>query len=133
MLGYLVGTYTHRLDPYRQVASDIAPLEVDVVAQDWKWPFLYPEQEMATVYELVFPSGRPLRLKLTSDTVMNSFYIPGLGGQIYAMAGMRTELNLISDGPATFVGRNTQYSGRGFPDQHFAVHAVTEADFDAWI
>ena len=132
-LGCLVWTYTHRLDPYRPVASDVAPLEVDVVAQDWKWLFLYPEQRIATVNELVFPSGRPLRLHLTSDTVMNSFYIPGLGGQIYAMAGMRTELNLIADAPASFVGRNTQYSGSGFADQHFAVHAVAAGEFDAWV
>lgn len=132
-LGYLVWTSTHRLDPYRPVASHVAPLEVEVVAQDWKWLFLYPEQKIATVNELVFPSGRPLRLKLTSDTVMNSFYIPGLGGQIFAMAGMRTELNLISDGPAILVGRNTQYSGRGFADQHFAVRAATKPEFEAWI
>jgi cytochrome o ubiquinol oxidase subunit II len=133
LLGYLVWTSTHRLDPYRQVASEIAPLEVDVVAQDWKWLFLYPEQKIATVNELVFPSGRPLRLKLTSDTVMNSFYVPGLGGQIYAMAGMQTRLHLLADEPGRFVGRNTQYSGGGFPDQQFEAIAASRADFDAWV
>jgi cytochrome o ubiquinol oxidase subunit 2 len=132
-LGYLVWTYTHRLDPYRQSAGAIAPLKVEVVAEDWKWLFIYPGQNIAAVNELVFPSDRPLRLELTSDTVMNSFYIPGLAGQIFTMAGMRTELNLSADGPAEFVGRNTQYSGRGFANQKFAVHAVTESQFDAWV
>ncbi len=86
--------------------------------------------------ELVFPSERPLSLKLTSDTVMNSFYVAGLGGQIFVMAGMRTELNLQADGPAEFVGRNTQYSGAGFagfPEQSFAVRATTPSQFDAWV
>jgi cytochrome o ubiquinol oxidase subunit 2 len=132
-LGYLVWTYTHQLDPYKPLAGAAAPLEVDVVAEDWKWLFLYPEQDIATVNELVFPSDRPLTLKLTSDTVMNSFYIPGLVGQIFVMAGMRTELNLRADGTAEFRGRNVQYSGAGFPDQIFSVRAVTASDFDAWI
>ncbi len=132
-IGTLVWTYTHRLDPYKPIASKAAPLEVDVVSQDWKWLFLYPEQKIAVVNELVFPSDRPLSLKLTSDTVMNSFYVPGLGGQIYTMAGMQTRLNLLADRPARFVGRNTQYSGTGFPDQHFAVSSVTAADFNNWV
>jgi len=135
-IGYLVWTYTHRLDPYRPIAAAVAPLEVDVVAEDWKWLFIYPRQNIATVNELVFPSERPLSLKLTSDTVMNSFYVAGLGGQIFVMAGMRTELNLKADGPAQFVGRNTQYSGAGFagfPEQSFAVRAVTSPEFDAWV
>jgi cytochrome o ubiquinol oxidase subunit 2 len=133
VIGYLVWTDTHQLDPYKKIASNNAPLEVDVISEDWKWLFIYPEQKIAVVNELIFPSDRPLSLKLTSDTVMNSFYIPGLGGQIYTMAGMQTELNLLADGPTKFVGRNTQYSGRGFPEQHFAADAVTEAEFAAWV
>lgn len=133
VIGYLVWTYTHRLDPYKQIADAAAPLEVDVVAEDWKWLFIYPEQNIAAVNELVFPSGRPLRLHLTSDTVMNSFYIPGFAGQIYAMAGMQTELNLRVEGPAEFVGRNTQYSGRGFPNQQFAVRSTNQSQFDEWV
>lgn len=132
-LGTLVWTNTHKLDPYRQLASPLPPLEVEVVAQDWKWLFIYPEQKIAVVNELAFPSGRPLSLKITSDTVMNSFFIPALGGQIYAMAGMQTRLNLLADEPGQFVGRNTQYSGKGFSDQHFAAIAMTPADFDAWL
>jgi len=133
VIGYLVWTNTHKLDPYKPIEAKNAPLEIDVVSEDWKWLFIYPEQTIAVVNELVFPSDRPLSLKLTSDTVMNSLYIPGLGGQIYTMAGMQTQLNLHADSPTKLVGRNTQYSGTGFPEQHFPVDATTEADFAAWI
>lgn len=132
-LGTLVWTNTHKLDPYKQLASPVPPLEVEVVAQDWKWLFIYPKQKVAVVNQLAFPSGRPLSLKITSDTVMNSFFIPALGGQIYAMAGMQTRLNLLADEPGRFVGRNTQYSGDGFSDQQFEALAMTPADFDAWL
>ncbi|MEZ5788191.1 MAG: ubiquinol oxidase subunit II [Xanthobacteraceae bacterium] len=132
-IGTLVWDYTHRLDPYKPIASSKSPLEVQVVGQDWKWLFLYPEQNIATVNELVFPSGRPLTLKITSDTVMNSFMIPALGGQIYAMAGMETRLNLLADEPGQFAGRNMQYSGSGFANQHFTAIATSDQDFEAWV
>jgi cytochrome o ubiquinol oxidase subunit 2 len=132
-LGYLSWTYSHRLDPYKPLVSDRPALEVQVIAQDWKWLFIYPEQGIASVNELVFPSGRPLSLKITSDTVMNSFFIPALAGQIYAMAGMRSELHLLADAPGRFRGRNMQYSGRGFAEQHFAAIATTAVDFEAWV
>jgi cytochrome o ubiquinol oxidase subunit 2 len=132
-IGTLVWDYTHRLDPYKPIASPKPPLEVQVVAQDWKWLFLYPEQNIAVVNELVFPSGRPLSLKITSDTVMNSFMIPALSGQIYAMAGMQTRLNVLADKPGQFAGRNMQYSGSGFANQHFTAIALSDADFDAWV
>jgi cytochrome o ubiquinol oxidase subunit 2 len=132
-IGSMVWSSTHQLDPYRPLASDQPPLEVQVVAQDWKWLFLYPEQKVAVVNELVFPSERPLRLRITSDTVMNSFLIPALGGQIFAMAGMETQLNLLADAPGQFRGRNMQYSGDGFADQHFQAIAATRDDFAAWV
>ena len=132
-LGTLLWSSTHKLDPYKALASENAPLEVEVVAQDWKWLFIYPKQKIATVNELVFPSGTPLSLKITSDTVMNSFFIPALGGQIYAMAGMQSRLHLLADAPGRFAGRNTQYSGTGFSRQHFEAVAATRADFDAWV
>ncbi len=125
--------YTHRLDPYRSLDNDATPLEIEVVAQDWKWLFLYPEQQVAAVNELAIPAGRPVRLLITSDTVMNSFFVPALAGQIYAMPGMQTQLNLMADKPGSFVGRNTQYSGAGFPNQNFVVLAQSEPDFDAWV
>jgi cytochrome o ubiquinol oxidase subunit 2 len=132
-LGSLVWGYTHRLDPYKRLDPSATPLEVLVVAQDWKWLFLYPGYGIATVNELAFPSQQPLSLKITSDTVMNAFFIPALGGQIYAMAGMRTELNLLAGAPGRFVGRNTQYSGRGFSNQQFEAIAMTRPEFDAWV
>lgn len=132
-LGTLLVEATYRLDPYKAIDKSKPPLEVQVVAQDWKWLFIYPEQQIASVNELAFPSERPLSLKLTSDTVMNSFFIPALGGQIYAMAGMQTRLHLIAEAPGRFAGRNTQYSGRGFADQHFQAIATTPDDFDAWV
>jgi cytochrome o ubiquinol oxidase subunit 2 len=124
---------THKLDPYREIASSNPPLDVQVVAQDWKWLFIYPEQNIAVVNELVFPSGTPVSLEITSDTVMNSFVIPALGGQIYAMAGMQTRLDLLANEPGHFWGRNVQYSGRGFADQQFRAIATTNEDFDAWV
>ena len=124
---------THRLDPYRPLESKEPPLDIQVVAQDWKWLFIYPEQGIAVVNQLAFPAGRPVSLRITSDTVMNSFYVPQLAGQIYAMAGMQTRLQLLADQPGTFVGRNSQYSGGGYSQQHFEVKAMSQADFDAWV
>jgi cytochrome o ubiquinol oxidase subunit 2 len=132
-LGVHVWLSTHELDPYKPLQSSAKPLGVQVVAQDWKWLFIYPARGIATINELAFPSDAPVTLKITSDTVMNSFFIPALGGQIYAMAGMQTQLNLRAKEPGRFVGRNTQYSGRGFSDQHFTAVAMTSADFDAWV
>ncbi len=132
-VGYHAWVFTHSLDPYKPIPSPEKTLEVRAIAQDWKWLFLYPQQNIAVVNELVFPAGAPLRIEITSDTVMNSFFIPGLGGQIYAMAGMRTELNLLSYEPGEFLGRNVQYSGAGFSDQLFKARAVNREDFDAWV
>jgi cytochrome o ubiquinol oxidase subunit II len=132
-VGVLVWRSTHKLDPYREIASDMPPLDVQVVAQDWKWLFIYPEQGIAVVNQMAIPSGRPISLRITSDTVMNSFYVPALAGQIYAMAGMQTRLQMLADTQGKFVGRNTQYSGGGFSDQYFEVLATSPADFEAWV
>jgi cytochrome o ubiquinol oxidase subunit 2 len=132
-IAYLVWVYTHRLDPYRPIGASAAALEIDVISEDWKWLFVYPEENIATVNELVFPADRPVHLKLTSDSAMSAFYVPGLGGQIFAMAGMTTRLNLRADQPGEFIGRNMQYTGDGFADQTFAARAVTPAAFAAWI
>ena len=129
---HLVGG-THRLDPYNPIDTGVEALEVEAVAQDWKWLFIYPAQNIAVVNELVFPAGTPLNIKITSDTVMNSFVIPALGGQIYAMAGMQTRLHLLANEPAEMWGRNVQYSGTGFADQQFRAAATTKEDFEAWV
>jgi cytochrome o ubiquinol oxidase subunit 2 len=132
-LGFHLWGNTHRLDPYKAIDPGVEPLQIEAVAQDWKWLFIYPEQNIAVVNELVFPTGRPLAIRITSDTVMNSFVIPALGGQIYAMAGMQTRLHLLADKPGRFMGRNVQYSGRGFADQQFNAIATTKENFDAWV
>ena len=129
----LVWRSTHKLDPYRPIASDVPPLDIQVVGQDWKWLFIYPEQGVASVNQMAIPAGRPISLRITSDTVMNSFYVPALAGQIYAMAGMQTRLQMLANQPGKFVGRTTQYSGDGFSDQFFEVLAMTPAEFDAWV
>jgi cytochrome o ubiquinol oxidase subunit II len=132
VLATLTWIYTHRLNPYKPIDTTVAPLEVKVVALDWKWLFIYPQQGIATVNRLVIPTGRPVSFDITSDTVMNSFFIPQLGGQVYAMAGMTTQLHLLSDRPGTYFGENTQYSGRGFPYQNFTVVAKSQHAFDSW-
>ena len=125
--------YTHQLDPYKPQVSTAPPLVIQVIALDWKWLFIYPEQNIAVVNELTIPVNRPVIFKITSNTVMNSFFIPRLGGQIYAMAGMETQLHLIADKPGRYFGENIQYSGRGFPYQNFETIATTQQDFDTWV
>jgi len=123
--------YTFRLDPYRPLGDD--PMEVEVVALDWKFLFIYPEQGIATVDMLAIPEGRPVTLKLTSGTVMQSFMIPQLAGQIYAMAGMQTQLNLLGERAGRFVGRNTQYNGNGFHAQSFMTEVMEPSYFAQWV
>lgn len=122
---------THRLDPYRPLPG--APVEVQVVAMDWKWLFIYPGQGVATVNRLVVPAGQPVHLSLTSATVMQSFLMPRLAGQIYAMAGMRTQLNFAADAPGRYLGENVQFNGMGFQDQKFDVDALDPAGFAQWL
>jgi cytochrome o ubiquinol oxidase subunit II len=132
-LGTIVWDYTHRLDPYLPIPSTQPPIQIEAVAQDWKWLFIYPDEQIAVVNEVVIPAERAVSFRITSDTVMNSLYIPGLAGQIFAMAGMQTRLNLQADRPDTYVGRNTQYSGTGFADQQFPVKVVSEEEYAAWL
>ncbi|MGA7979200.1 MAG: ubiquinol oxidase subunit II [Chromatiaceae bacterium] len=132
-LGVLVWFSTHRLDPYKPVASTQAPVQVEAVSMDWKWLFIYPKLGIASVNQLVFPAKTPLSLHITSDTVMTSFFIPKLGSQIYAMAGMETRLNLEADNPGKYLGENTQYSGDGFSHMHFDALATSREDFRRWV
>jgi len=125
---------THRLDPYRAVAvAGRKPVEVEVVSLDWKWLFVYPDLKIASVNEVVFPVGTPVRFRLTSDSVMNSFFIPQLGTQIYTMPGMETKLSLLASEPGTYPGFSANYSGGGFSDMKFTARALTPAAFDAWV
>ena len=132
-LGILTWTQTHRLNPYRPIDAGVKPVRIEAVSLDWKWLFIYPDHHIASVNELVFPAGVPLSFRITSDTVMTSFFIPQLGSQIYAMAGMQTRLHLKADEPGVFFGQNQQFSGSGFADMNFRTIAVSREQFDAWV
>jgi len=123
---------SHDLDPPRPLASKQPPLRVEVVSLDWKWVFIYPDQGVATINRLVIPTGRPVSFRITSGTVMNSFFVPRLGSQIYAMSGMATRLNLQADRPGRYRGISAHYSGAGFADMHFVVDAVAPQRFAGW-
>jgi cytochrome o ubiquinol oxidase subunit 2 len=142
VLGLITWIYTHKLDPYRPlerldaqhpIAASVKPLTVDVVAMDWKWTFIYPEQGIATVNELVVPTNVPVRFHITSSTVMNAFYVPTLAGMIYAMPGMETVLNAVQNAPVISEGLSANYSGAGFSDMRFPYKGVPQADFDKWV
>ncbi|WP_240504209.1 cytochrome ubiquinol oxidase subunit II [Thioclava sp. JM3] len=131
--GTLLWRSTLAFDPYRPIEPASEATRVQVVGLDWKWLFIYPGQGIATIGEMAFPASRPLALELTSDTVMQSFMIGALGGQIYAMPGMRTRLHLSADGPGSFAGENMQYNGEGFHTQKFRASAMADADFESWL
>lgn len=133
VMAVLLVRNTHRLDPYRAIMPGVAPERVQVIAYDWKWLFIYPDEGIASVNELAFPADRPLALELTSRTVMQSFQIPALGGQIYAMGGMVTQLHLTADQPGLYPGQNTNFNGRGFHQQKFVANALSPEDFKAWV
>ncbi|MDI7773912.1 ubiquinol oxidase subunit II [Asticcacaulis sp. EMRT-3] len=126
---------THQLDPYKPLttANKAKPVEVQVVSLDWKWLFIYPQYGVASVNQLALPVGTPVHFDLTSATVMNSFFIPQLGSQIYTMTGMQTQLSLIADHPGAYDGMSANYSGIGFAGMKFKALAMQPADFDAWM
>ncbi|MDF3809612.1 MULTISPECIES: ubiquinol oxidase subunit II [Rhodopseudomonas] len=132
-LSFVMWHYTQRLDPYRPIASNQPALEIQAVGFDWKWLFIYPDQHVALLDKLVIPVGRPVHISLTSGTVMQSLMIPRLGGQIYAMAGMTTQLNLAASEAGIFRGENTQFNGEGFQNQKFDVTAFAADDFERWL
>jgi cytochrome o ubiquinol oxidase subunit II len=133
----LVGTVAwigaYDLDPPRPITSSAKPVKVQVVSFDWKWLFIYPEQGVASVNQLTIPVGTPVSFELTSSGVMNSFFVPQLGGQIYTMAGMATHLNLQADYSGTYRGISANFSGDGFSDMHFDVDAVPPETFVRWV
>jgi cytochrome o ubiquinol oxidase subunit II len=137
-LGTVTWITTHQLDPHKKIEaaadrSHIAPIEVEVVAMDWKWLFIYPQYGIATVNEMAMPVGTPVHFKITSASVMNSFFIPQLGSQIYAMSGMETKLSLRADHAGAYDGISANYSGNGFAHMRFKAKAMTDAQFEAWI
>ncbi|MGH8045340.1 MAG: ubiquinol oxidase subunit II, partial [Stenotrophomonas sp.] len=133
VLAVLTWRSSHSLDPYRPLDSDKKPVVIEAISLDWKWLFIYPEENIATVNEITFPVNTPLNFKITSDSVMNAFFIPHLGSMIYSMTGMETKLHLIANETGTFPGMSSHYSGAGFSKMHFDAHSVTEADYQAWL
>ena len=131
-LGGIAWIGSHQLDPAEPLPSRHKPLEVDVVALDWKWLFIYPQAGVASVNQLVAPVDVPLQLHITSASVLNVFFVPRLGSEIYAMNGMLSQLNLEADQAGVYQGLAAHFSGDGFSDMGFEVHAVTEQEFDAW-
>ena len=133
LVGGVAWIGAHDLDPGRPVSSTVKPVNVQVVSLDWKWLFIYPDEGIASVNKLVVPVGTPISFELTSSSVMNSFFVPQLGSQIYTMSGMATRLHLQADHLGTYPGISAMFSGDGFPDMHFTVNAVTEDGFAQWV
>jgi len=141
-LGAITWTSTHLLDPYRpierlnktrKVTPQMRPLQVEVVAMDWKWLFIYPELGIATVNEMAAPIDRPIAFRLTSSTIMNSFFVPAIAGQIYAMPGMETKLHAVANKVGDYDGLSANYSGAGFSHMRFRFKAMDEAGFERWV
>jgi cytochrome o ubiquinol oxidase subunit 2 len=133
LLGGVIWIGSHQLDPRAPILANDEPLRVEVVALDWKWLFIYPDQGIAAVNQLIIPAGIPVEFRLTSATVMNSFFVPQLGSQIYTMGGMTTHLNLLADEPGEYPGFSANFSGDGFSEMRFIAKAVPAGDFDAWV
>jgi cytochrome o ubiquinol oxidase subunit 2 len=141
-LGAITWVSTHRLDPYRPLdriaegrplPAGTKPLVIDVVALDWKWLFIYPEQGIATVNEVAAPVDRPIKFQITASAVMNSFFVPALAGQVYAMPGMQTQLHAVINKPGQFEGFSANYSGAGFSGMHFVFRGLSDDDFAKWV
>ncbi|MCA0906827.1 cytochrome ubiquinol oxidase subunit II [Ruegeria marisrubri] len=132
LLSFYLWKATHRLDPYASTFGEDPALRVQIVGLDWKWLFIYPDLGIASVGEFGIPTKRQVAMTLTTDTVMQSFMIPALAGQIYAMPGMTTQLHLVADVPEVMQGENTQYNGRGFTKQKFRTVAMNSDEFESW-
>jgi len=124
---------SYTLDPARPLSSTTAPMTIQVVALDWKWLFIYPQQHIATVNYVQFPQATPVNFEITADAPMNSFWIPQLGGQVYAMPGMSTQLHLMANGEGSYRGASANISGQGFAGMSFVAKSTSQADFDKWV
>jgi cytochrome o ubiquinol oxidase subunit II len=132
-LGGIAWFGSHALDPYKPLLSTMKPIEIEVVSLDWKWLFIYPNDGIATVNQLVVPVATPVHFRLTSSGVMNSFFVPQLGSQIYTMAGMTSQVNLQADAPGKYLGLSVQFSGEGFADMQFDVTVVAAEAYATWL
>jgi cytochrome o ubiquinol oxidase subunit 2 len=133
LVGGVAWVGSHDLDPRKAISPAVKPVTVQVVSLDWKWLFILPDQGIASVNHLTVPVGTPISFELTSSGVMNSFFIPQLGSQIYTMSGMATHVQLQADRPGTYPGLSAQFSGDGFADMRFTVDAVPALQFEQWV
>lgn len=133
ILSIITWQSSHQLDPYRALDSTVQPLKVQVVSLQWKWLFIYPDQGVASVNLLEIPEKTPINFEITSDAPMNSFWVPNLGSQVYAMSGMSTQLHLIADHAGDYKGSSANISGKGFADMAFTVRATTTGQFNDWV
>ena len=133
-LSVMTWASTHDLDPYKPIDPGVKPLVIQVIALDWKWLFIYPEQGIATVNYVEFPANTPIQFELTADDApMNTFLIPQLGGQMYAMAGMQTQLHLLAYGVGKYSGSSSEIDGTGYAGMRFITNSVSQSDFDIWV
>ena len=133
MLGILTWTSTHELDPYKPLVSNVQPITIEVVALNWKWLFIYPEEHIATVNFVEFPKDTPINFKITADAPMNAFWIPQLGGQVYAMSGMTAQLHLMGSETGDYKGLSSNFSGDGFSDMKFVARVALESNYEDWL
>lgn len=133
LLGVVTYFSSHELDPFKPLRSDVKPVKIQVVALQWKWLFIYPEYNIASVNDVRFPVSTPVNFELTSDAPMNSFWIPSMGSQIYAMSGMSTKLHLQANEVGDFAGSSANISGEGFSSMRFVARSTTNADFEKWV
>jgi cytochrome o ubiquinol oxidase subunit 2 len=133
ILSIITWKETHHLDPYKEIIPGGEKEVIQAVSLRWKWLFIYPKENIATINEVYFPAGKQVEFQITSDAPMSAFSIPQLGGQIYSMAGMRTKQFLYTDNKGVYEGLNTQLNGDGFSDMHFKAHVVNPQEFTAWV
>jgi cytochrome o ubiquinol oxidase subunit 2 len=133
ILSVITWRSAHDLDPFKPISSNQKPLNVQVVALQWRWLFIYPDQKIATMNYFEMPVGRPVNFQITADAPMNSFWIPRLSGQMYAMCGMATELHVMADKPGNYRGSSANISGEGFAGMQFIDYVVDNDEFGAWV
>ena len=133
VIGAITWVKTYELDPYKPIASDNKPITIQVVALQWKWLFIYPDEKIATLNFVQIPNETPIHFEITADAPMNSFWIPALGGQIYAMPKMKTELFLMANELGDFRGSSANLSGEGFAGMHFISRSSTKEEYQAWV
>ncbi len=133
ILGVITWRSSQDLDPFKPISSVAPSIDIQVVSLQWRWLFIYPKQNIASLNYFQIPLNTPVNFEITSDAPMNSFWVPQLGGQIYAMSGMSTRLNLEANQPGKYYGSSANISGDGFADMHFVAEATSQKNFNSWV